>query len=271
MKSPLNDEQWSRILCHRDMNQSITDIFSVASKAIARKKARKLSEFGLERGDAIDAKDDSSQFAGLLGFAAGTLSVDMPELYFHEGQGSGFQLLDTDPPAIVVGETAASLKDRMGLAYSLGQQLSLLRPGFFVKKLVTSGTELSSWLLASIKVFAPSLPVPGDLAGKVQERLSPLREALDATEMERLQGYVQAFVSKAADVNLKRWARAAEYTMDRAGLLLCGDVAVAVRVLKEQIDDKKELSRRLRELTLFTVSAEHHKLRAHLGTALEAG
>ena len=172
---------------------------------------------------------------------------------------------------MVAGQTATSLKDRLGLAFSLGQQLTLLSPGLYVKKLVSSGTELSAWLLASIKIFVQALPVPSELAGSVQERLQPLRDGLDASALERLQGYVQSFVSKAGDVNLKRWARSVDYTCDRAGLLLSGDVAVAVRMLKEQISDKAVLADRLRSLTLFAISEEHHKLREQIGTALKVG
>ncbi len=137
-----------------------------------------------------------------------------------------------------------------------------------MSRVVNSGTELSAWLLASIKTFVPALPVPPDLAGAVSERLIPIRDMLDEAGMERLQGYVQGFVAKASEVNLKRWLRSVEYTMDRAGLLLCGDVAVAARMLKKQIPERAMRADRLRALTAFVVSEEHFKLRAHLGTAL---
>ncbi len=269
MENRLKDEHWKRMLSHDELNQTISAIFSVMDRAVFRAKAQKLSKYGLEPGKAVEAGEDSSDFSQFVSFAAGSLGVEAPPIHFHDGQGEGFQLLDTDPPVLVAGSGASELKDRMGLGFKLGQQLSLLRPGCFVRRLASSGTEMSSWLLASIKIFVPGLPVPSNLAGPVQERLAPIREALDAAALERLQGYVQAFVSEAADVNLKRWAKAIDYTSDRAGLLLCGDVAVAVRVLKELLDDKKQLSERLRELTLFTVSDEHHQLRARLGTALK--
>jgi len=271
MDSSLKDDHWSRLVCHDELNQEISAIFSVVGKAIAKAKSRPLDKFGLKAGDGVDPGKDSSDLSQFVNFAAGGLGIDPPTLYVHEGQGPGIELLDTWPPVLVAGKDAEAVKDRMGLAFTLGQQLTQLRPGLFVHRLVSSGTELSAWLLASIKIFVQALPVPGDLAGKVQERLAPIRAGLDGNDLERLQGYVQAFVSKTADVNLKRWARSVDYTGDRAGMLLCRDVAVALRVLKDQIDDKKSLSERLRELTLFTVSEEHHKLRAHLGTALKVG
>ncbi len=271
MDSRLKEEQWKNLLYHEELNQNISAIFSVIGKAIFKNKAQEPAKFGLSIEDAIDVTTDSSDKSQFVNFVAGSLGVEPPPLYLHEGQGDGFQLLDASPHVLVAGKDASALKGRMGLAFSLGQQFTLLRPGLFVHRLVTSGTELSSWLLASIKIFVQGLPVPADLAGSVQERLAPIRQSLDASDLEKLQGYVQSFVSKAADVNLKRWARSVDYTCDRAGLLLCGDVAVAVRVMKEQIRDKSILADRLKALTLFTVSDEHHKLRQRLGTALKNG
>ncbi len=271
MDSRLKEEQWKNLLYHEELNQNISAIFSVVGKAVFKKKAQEPVKFGLSIEDAIDVTTDSSDKSQFVNFVAGSLGVEPPPLYLHEGQGVGFQLLDASPHVLVAGKDASALKGRMGLAFSLGQQLTLLRPGLFVHKLVTSGTELSSWLLASIKIFVQGLPVPADLAGSVQELLTPIRQSLDASDLEKLQGYVQSFVSKAADVNLKRWARSVDYTCDRAGLLLCGDIAVAVRVMKEQIKDKSILADRLKALTLFTVSQEHHKLRERLGTALKNG
>ncbi|MDD5308292.1 MAG: protein kinase [Deltaproteobacteria bacterium] len=270
LESRLKTEHWQKLVCHPDMNQTISSIFAVIGDAIFKVRAQDPSRFGLDPKTRMDVHKDSSNVAQLVNFAAGALDVEPPALYIHEGQGNGFQLVDTRPPSLVAGKTTAALKDRMGLAFNLGQQLTLLRPGLYIRKLVTSGTELSAWLLASVKSFVPTLPVPAELAGPVSEKLAPLREALDTPAWERLQGHVQAFVSQASDVNLKKWARAVDATSDRAGLLLCGDVSVAVRVLKEQLGtDKALLAERLRALTLFVVSEEHGKLRQHLGIALK--
>ena len=267
----VREEHWKKLLLHSELDQNISSIFSVISEPIFRQKAKSVQDFGLNPDKQIDVRKDKTPFAQFVNFAAGTLSIEPPPLFFHDGQGSGFQLVDSRPPVMVAGQTASSLKDRMGLAFTLGQQLTLLTPGMYVRKLISSGTELSAWLLASIKIFVQGLPVPSELAGAVQERLQPLRDGLDNAKLERLQGYVQAFVAKSGGVNLKQWARSVDYTCDRAGLLLSGDVSVAVRILKEQVSDKAILADRLRAITLFTVSEEHHRLRKQIGTALNFG
>jgi hypothetical protein len=227
-----------------------------------------LEKLGLNPQAGIDVATDRSTVAGFVNFAAGALGLGAPKLFYQQGQVNP-KVVGMSPASIAIDRVSPMTRDRMGMAFVLGQQLTLLRPGLAVHNMVKSGTELSAWLLASIKSFVPTLPVPGDLAGAVSERLAPLR-TLDNDGLERLQGYVQSFISKTTDVNLKRWARSVDYTMDRAGLLLCGDIAVAVRIIKTQISDKAELADRLKALTLFTISDEHFALRKHLGTALES-
>ncbi|MDJ0765889.1 MAG: protein kinase [Myxococcota bacterium] len=265
----LGTDQWERHLNHPDMNQIISSIFSIIAPAIIQQKGRPLPDLGFHPGAAIDVTRDPSPFAGFVNFVAISLGIQPPPLFYYGDNRIGFELLNANPPAIAADGTSAIVTDRLGLAFRLGQQLTLLRPGLYVHRLVASGTELSAWLLASIKSFVPTLPVPGELAGAVSERLAPIR-SLDAGTLERLQGYVQSFVAKTADVNMKRWGRSIDYTMDRAGLLLCGDVSVAVRVLKTQIPDKAKLADRLRALTLFVISESHFKLREHIGIKLQS-
>ena len=268
LSNRLQDEQWSHLLIHDEMNQTISAIFAVIGNAISSAKGQNHSQLGLDPTAALDVTTDTSSFAGFVNFAAGAMGIAPPPLFYHQGQKGGFDLATTNPPCIVAERGAKELRDRMGTAFTLGQQLTLCRSGLYVRKVVESGTELSAWLLASIKSFVPTLPVPSDLAGPVSDKLPSLR-SLDTYSLERLQGHVQSFVAKTTDVNLKRWARSVDYTMDRSGLLLCGDIAVAVRMLKEQVKDKGVLADRLRALTLFTISDEHFQLRNHLGTALK--
>lgn len=263
----VHTEQWTKYLLHRDMNPTITAIFANISNAVLQMKTRDFRDFSLNPNDGVDVTQDTSQAAGYINFAAGALEVTPPKLFRTVDEGTGIRLINTRPLAFLTKSGGLNLKDRMGIAFSLGQQLTLLRPGLIIRHLVESGTELSAWLLASIKCFVPTLPIPADLEVLVSERMAPIR-ALGTETLERLQGNVRTFVAQTTDVDLKRWSRSVDYTMDRAGLILCGDVSVAVRVLKSQLKDQTVLADRLRALTLFVVSDDHFALREHLGVAL---
>lgn len=266
----LSDDKWVKLLIHRDMNMDISNIFAVILPAIAQANCKALNATGLDPATAVDITTDPSEFSKLANFGIGVTAVPAIPLFYQTNQ-QGFGVVETNPPVMIAGGDAAEMRDYLGLAFKLGQQLTLLRPGLLVKQILKSGTELSSWLLAAVKLFVPQLPVPNNLIASVNEKLSPIRETLRPQESERLQGYIQSFVSQAADVNTKRWAKSVDHTGDRVGLILCGDVAVAMRILEHQVQDEKERADRIKELSLFVVSQEYFELRKKLGIALQAG
>ncbi|MBN2527336.1 MAG: tetratricopeptide repeat protein [Deltaproteobacteria bacterium] len=266
----LSDDKWVKLLVHKDMNMDISNIYSVILPTIAQAKCTPLTNTGLNPAAAVDVTTDPSEFSKLLNFGIGVTSVPVMPLFYQPDQ-QGFGVVETNPPVLIAGADAAEMRDYLGLAFRLGQQLTLLRPGLFAKQILKSGTELSAWLLAAIKVFVPQLPVPNNQIAAVNEKLAPIRNNLNLQESEKLQGYVQSFMSQAADVNVKKWARSVDYTGDRAGLILCGDIAIAMRIIESQIEDEKERAERIKELSLFMVSNEHFELRKKLGIALQAG
>ncbi|MBN2343812.1 MAG: tetratricopeptide repeat protein [Deltaproteobacteria bacterium] len=266
----LSEDKWTKLLIHKDMNLDISNIYSVILPAIQQAYCKPLNATGLDPAMAVDVTTDPSEFSKLANFGVGVTAIPPVPLFYQTNQ-QGFGIVETIPPVMIAGGDAAEMRDYLGLAFKLGQQLTMLRPGLIVKQILKSGTDLSSWLLAAVKIFVPQLPVPNNLISGVNEKLAPIRNALNPQESEKLQGYVQSFVSQAADVNTKRWAKSVDYTGDRAGLLLCGDVAVAMRIIESQVQDEKERAERIKELSLFMVSSELFELRKKLGVALQAG
>jgi tetratricopeptide (TPR) repeat protein len=267
----LDGDHWKRRLIPKGMDTTVTSIFAIIQPAILRLRGQDLARYGLNLGQSVDVSQSQYPAAAFVNFAAGTLGVQPPPFFFLQGVTGAFQVLETNPPVLVSDGLEESLSDRLGTVFSLGQMLASLHPGLFVSQVITSGTELLSWLLATIRMFVPSLPVPDNIAGTVSDKLAPLRSSLTDIDMERLQGHVHTFVStSSSEVNLKKWAKCVNYTKDRAGLVLSGDIAVAVRKLREQIKDEQQLADRLRSLSLYTVSDEHFALRNHLGSGLRS-
>lgn len=264
----LDSEQWKRKLLHEDMDQTITSIFSIIQNPIYQTCGQPLARYGLDPEHAIEVTHGEYPATQYINFAAGTLGIAPPPFYFVQGV-SGFRALETNPPIMVSDGNEQAYMDRVATIFHLGQELTLFYPGLFVTQMIQSGTELLSWLLAAIRIFAPTLPIPNDIAGAVSDKLGPLRASLNDFEMERLQGHVHTFISKsAAEVNLKKWAKSVNFSQDRAGLLLCGDLSTAVKVVREQVKDEAQLADRLRALSVFAISEAHFDLRDHLGSAL---
>ena len=73
--------------------------------------------------------------------------------------------------------------------------------------------------------------------------------------------------------NIKPWMIAADLTGDRAGLLLCGDLPTAAKMMTKIPSLVTDLTptQRITELTVFAVSDAHFRIRKELGIALGTG
>jgi hypothetical protein len=71
-------------------------------------------------------------------------------------------------------------------------------------------------------------------------------------------------LARGGRTNLKRWARAAEWTACRTGLLLCGELQTAVDALTNEPGGEA----RITQLETFWASSDAGALRAQLGVAL---
>jgi len=73
-----------------------------------------------------------------------------------------------------------------------------------------------------------------------------------------------------AKANIKRWSQAVELTACRAGLLLCGDLEIAKKIIaaEPQVPGDLPPQDKLKELVLFSISTNYFALRKSLGIAI---
>jgi hypothetical protein len=81
---------------------------------------------------------------------------------------------------------------------------------------------------------------------------------------------VKGFFDQGAKVNLKRWLQGADATAARAGLVLCGDLEIARKIIsaKPQLPGELSPSERMRDLLVYSVSSKYFALRKALGIAI---
>src|SRR5699024_126761 len=83
----------------------------------------------------------------------------------------------------------------------------------------------------------------------------------------RIREAVQAILSSGQNPSLSRWLRAVDHTSSRVGLLLCGDLITACRIIKDESHPiaKASAQDKTRELIIFSVSEEYFEMRGDLG------
>ena len=112
---------------------------------------------------------------------------------------------------------------------------------------------------------APALSLPEDVRKRAHAFAEAIVPCLEPSQTERLRRLVARFLARGGRTNLKRWARAAEWTACRTGLLLCGELQTAVNALSNEPGGEA----RIAQLEMFWVSSDAGELRAQLGVAVQ--
>lgn len=186
--------------------------------------------------------------------------------------------LASDPPRELVAAPAAepttlasrALGSGLGLpelAFIWGRHLALYRPEHYLLAFYPSLRDIAALLVAALPLGGHETDEP--LEGTTAELSAELDAALDAGARERLEEAVGHFNAQNPRRRIAAWMRSVQLSGGRAGLLACGDLHLAARLLERfppagGLETADELS----DLRAFSISREYAKLRQRLGVAV---
>jgi hypothetical protein len=204
--------------------------------------------------------------AKIFRHAARVLSVALPDVYVQP-QRSGRLLLANIVdrgrlvPAVIVGRDLMTGYRDTEIAASVAALLAVLRPAYYLKLTLPHLDELEAALGAAAQLVGR----PG--LGRAQ--LQPLRDQLAPEIGKRLSrdvaAQLQPLVARLPDApDVAAWRSAVDMAAQRAGLLVCGDLAAAARMLATEGGPRH----RVHDLITFSVSPAYFAARAHLGVTI---
>lgn len=217
--------------------------------------------------DRIDLAAPST-FTRVLAYAADAAGIPAPEAWYLAGA-MGLNAANLSPPGLIVGADMAE-RPVAELAFLCGRQLYLSGRQHLLAtldyELDARQRRLGGILSTLARHLDPAAPV-SFVDPAVQKALTALGPA-DAGVLAR----AMAVLSQQPDFGLPAWLEALDDTANRLGLLLCGDLAVAARLVH---GDPRPLGggppdARVGRLLVFAVSPQYVELRRRLGTALRA-
>jgi hypothetical protein len=262
------------VLRPKELAGVVGDIWRIVAPSVTQAAGLDAAKLGFGRGDRVAMKIVAKKHEAVAA-ALAAMAVGDADVYISPSRSGFARVLATETPTlclgadIAAGETPAA-RFQLGraamLAAERGGTLSELREGeaawYVAAALRAAGLELPPALAEA--VAADDTPVA--------ERTRTLGKALgrrDKKALTQLGGRLGE-LAKATDV--ATWRRAAASAGQRAGLLLCGDLAVALALL-----DVGRGGRALSEspaaldLCAWSVSAAHATLRRDLGYAVGGG
>ena len=269
-KRALALEDWNGALVHPEFEVVTGQILSLITPAALvgrvaslrrEKKHEQLSESQLQ-----DPKKSTVMAVRALSWAATVLGMPTPAIYTDVERELSFVHVSDVPPHSLIGKGALSGRTQLENAFLAARHMTYYRAEFFVKVLCPAVTDLEDLFLAALLVGSPSLPIAAHVRARVEPISSALEPLLDAAQRDALRAQFKAFVADGGRTNLLRWSDSVDKTACRAGLLLCGDLSAATRVLASEEGPEGPLRA---DLLSFAVSDRLGQLRRRLGIAIE--
>jgi CheY-like chemotaxis protein/tetratricopeptide (TPR) repeat protein len=218
---------WVDQLRHPDDDRDLSQLF-------ARLFAAWQPPFGLPAppitaDDAIELARLPPPFARVLAYTAHQLGVAVPPVYRRADLGADVHVAPARAPLLMVGAQASTLTDLTALAFRLGRALTACLPGRAIAGALPA-RQLKQTLLAALTVTSPSLRLD-DQDGEIA-RLRGLIAGAGPTLAQQIAPACERILAATqATLSLSRYARGLLRTADRVGLLLCNDLAGALRIV----------------------------------------
>jgi Tfp pilus assembly protein PilF len=177
------------------------------------------------------------------------------------------QIVCVAPPVVVLGPRVQGVEDEppgdLELRFLMGRAAELARP----ERVIAAGLpadDFAALVAALARVFGDPRTAPEVSDPDQTERDEVLKKTLPVKIRTRL-GELLAGAG-ARDLDPVRYRAACERAADRAGLLMCGDIATATG----QVQARGGSERRARHLIEMALSAGYLPVRARLGVGVPA-
>ena len=272
----LANEHWVRGLFHPNESIYISNIFAMIVPAALQAKIAQLKAQGklplLDERFRQEPATSTVTFAKTFGWAAQVLGIQAPALYVRNDVQAYIGSVPSDPPASVAGQLVLSGFQPQELTFICGKHLTAYRPEHYLRVLFPTQAELTIMLFAGVLLAAPQQPMPPDMEPQIRATAQELARHMQPVQLEHLRQVVKQFLADGAKANVKKWNQAVELTACRAGLVVCGDLEIAKKIIGQEQQAPGDLAPadKLKELLLFAVSEEYSAIRRALGVAVQA-
>jgi tetratricopeptide (TPR) repeat protein len=208
-----------------------------------------------------------------IGWASHFLGLPTPAIHVNEEAAGTLVAPFAKHQSVVAGRLALRGRSLGELAFLVGRHLALRLPEHELVVHLRSVDELTACFLAALElVLHGAAPGVGGQIGAAAKVLAGLLDK-QQTEQERanLGEAVERFQQAGGRVRIPEWLASVERCATRTGLLLCGDLATAAALIRDESEPAfLGAADRIDDLCAFAVSEEHMALREALGCDVSA-
>ncbi len=263
----LEEELWDECLRAEGRDPIVCEILRTVGEVAISQRVDALAAKGKLPALEMHPKQDKSSTASVVRtfvWAARALGIALPDIYLMDDVPHGIAAIPAKNPSIALGPEVRTGMTVQQLAFLAGRHLTYYRPEHYALVLFPTLADLSLLVLSAVKLVIPAISVPSG---------EPLDLKLSEQQREKLERAVAQLDARGGKLDLMGWIRHVELTAARAGLLLAGDLRVAMRTLHDEDRAIGELSRDTKrgDLLSFTAAECYGKLREKMGVAILSG
>jgi tetratricopeptide (TPR) repeat protein len=252
-----------RSLVHPDLDRGLSSLFAVVSRAARTLKGRSV-RLPPYAGAAREDPRSTGRIAAKAFFgAANVLGIPAPELLVRPELPTLLHALPIEAQTSLMGSGALSGWSVPELFFLCGKHLMSQHAEHGVRAAFPKATELAALRDATIEVVCP-----GTFPAEVRRTADVLVRELTRPEGVELKKVIET-TPEVQFADVAKWTRGSEMTALRAALLLCGDLSIAAKIVRQEavIPEDPTPNDKVKELVRFAVSEDYHVLRSSLGIA----
>ncbi len=252
-RTTMSRELWN-LLRHPDDQADVGALAELIAPAVHVMHPVTLADLSVDPAARVPDAELPAPFARLRLYTAELLGLTPAPVYAHPDFGDDVHVGAADELVLLAGDEALTAPDRPELGFRLGRATSYLWPGR------AAGASRPARVMRALFLALFQETVGGQDPG--DDPVKQALAALDRGTRDQARALAQRLLARSQDHNLSRWAQSLGRTADRFGLLVCGDVPVAVRLAASPTADG--------DLLDFARSDAFLRLRAALGLTVSA-
>lgn len=264
------EQAWRSHVLHHELDPTLTSLFALMTPAVARMRYSQLRPDQLVYAAGRPFTPAHSRMYEAIrqtvANAAEILHLPPPDLLLGD-PGSPIPFAPALAPYGAVHVAVPAVEARAeSLVYVVGKRVAEQRHELAARAFFPAVSDLTALLAAAVRVSRQE--GAKDAAGRALD--ASLVAVLNPQEREGIRAIVMQAAMEGGLVDVKRWSQAADTSSMRAGLLLCGDVAQARKVILAEPQSTSDMPprERIAELYKFATSDLYTDLRGAIGVAV---
>jgi tetratricopeptide (TPR) repeat protein len=265
----MTDQMWESGVVHAQAKSAVNAVLVFLRRRMPDLFAQNVEDFGVKRKDAIDVGGSQLFFVNMFKYVTRVMNIGDFVLYRAPAGIPGLRIVHSNPPALLAGEDMFRERPKKDIWFALARELVLARPEFIIPATLSPDDFLASFG-AALSFVNPALAHEGnrDLVERWRKRMA---KYLTDDQLTALRAIVSGYLGEKTHGGLEDWLEGVEFTCNRAGFLLTGDLDAAmamIQALPARLA-RSPFRTHVRKMVMYAISEEYLALREKLGLAIQ--